>query len=101
MADEVVLYALSTCPVCKRVAKLLAEHGVEHRVVVVDLLEGREKSDLLKTLSAIARPVAFPIVTAGDRAVVGHHPDKIRRMLDLPAPQRKGLIERLFQAREK
>jgi glutaredoxin len=101
MESGVVLYLLSTCPACKQVARLLDEHQVSHRSVAVDLLDEPARSEVMEELEAVARPVAFPILKAGDQVVAGNHPERVRRVLGLSAPARKGIVERLFRTRDR
>ena len=96
MSSEVVLYTLSTCPVCKTVRRMLAAHGVDHRVVAVDLLEDDARRLQMERLRSLAGTVAFPLLVAGDQVVVGNRPEQIRRALALPDPEKKGVFERLL-----
>lgn len=40
---RVRLYALSTCPTCKRLRRFLEEHNVDYEDIEVDLLESGEQ----------------------------------------------------------
>ncbi len=96
MADEIVLYTLSTCPVCKTVRRMLESHGIDHRVVEVDLLDEDARRRQMQDLRTRAATVAFPFLVAGSKVVVGNEPEKIRGALGLPPPEKKGVLERLY-----
>jgi glutaredoxin len=40
---KIRLYALSTCPECKRLKKFLDEHNIQHELIEVDLLDSGEQ----------------------------------------------------------
>ena len=101
MESGIVLYLLSTCPACKQVARLLDEYDVSHRSVTVDLLDEPARSETMEELKAVVNPVSFPVLKAGDQVVAGNHPERIRRVIGLPASPRKGIVGRLFRARDR
>lgn len=74
---RVKLYALSTCPWCKKTRQLLAEKAIEHDVVDVDLLSGEELEKVLKEIDAIVPRRAFPITVVGSVVIQGFEPDRI------------------------
>ena len=83
MTDRVKVYALSTCPYCRRTKEFLKEHGIECDIVDVDLLEGQEQDDVLDEIERITGKQSFPVVLIGDHVIVGHNEEKLRMALGL------------------
>jgi glutaredoxin len=77
------MYALSTCGWCRKTKKLLEGRGVEFRYVDVDLLDPKEKSEVMEDLERWNPRRSFPtLVFDDDRVVVGFKPDEIERQLN-------------------
>jgi glutaredoxin len=82
MADDVFLYALSTCPWCRKAKQFFTESGVAFDFVDVDLLPDDEQmaaSDKAFELSGGRR---FPVAVVNGEVVVGYNPDRYRALLD-------------------
>ncbi|MCU0610139.1 MAG: glutaredoxin family protein [Chitinispirillaceae bacterium] len=81
---KILLFALSTCPMCRQVKKLLGELGVEFEYVDVDLLEGEEKTSAKKEMLKWDRRRPFPMLIINNaNCIIGDEPDKIRKALGL------------------
>jgi glutaredoxin len=76
MADDVFVYALSTCPWCRKTKQWLTAKGVEFEFVDVDLLPDDEYEATIAELKTLANSRAFPIVRIGDQVFVGYAPAK-------------------------
>ena len=83
VTDRVKVYALSTCPYCRRTKEFLKEHGIECDIVDVDLLKGKEQDDVLDEIERITGKQSFPVVLIGDEVIVGHNEEKLRKALGL------------------
>lgn len=68
---KIKLYGLSTCGHCRSLRKLLEERGCSFDYVDVDLLEGKERRDMLDEVRQYNKRCSFPTVVIGDRAIVG------------------------------
>ena len=66
-AGEVKLYALSTCPWCKKTKKLLDDMGVEYSFVDVDLLKGEEKNQTWSPVRKWNPSMSFPVLVINDK----------------------------------
>jgi glutaredoxin len=78
------LYALSTCPWCKKTKKLLDDLGVEYEYADVDLLAGDEKNEVINVVKKWNPRSSFPTLVVNDSlCVVGFEEDKIREALKL------------------
>ena len=79
---NIVLYALSTCPWCKKTKALLKELGVEYSFVDVDLLPDTEKMETINIISKWNPSTSFPtIVINNKRAILGFNEPEIREAL--------------------
>ncbi|RMG69948.1 MAG: glutaredoxin family protein [Nitrospirae bacterium] len=85
MADEkkVVLFALSTCPACKKTKALLNELGVEAVVVDLDTVDRESRDKLLEEVRKFNPRETFPtlVINKGEKVVVGYSDEEIREAL--------------------
>lgn len=75
------LYALSTCFHCQRTKRWLAEKKIEYDYVDVDLAEGEERKKLIQKVQDLTGSTQFPVVTLGDKYVVGFHEERLKDLL--------------------
>lgn len=80
--EMTTLYALSTCPWCRKTKQFMAERGVDCRIVDVDLLDGEELEKALQEVDRLVPNRSFPVVVIGDRVIQGFKPDQIGEALD-------------------
>jgi glutaredoxin-like protein NrdH len=78
---QVFLYALSTCPWCRKTKQLLAEADVPFDYVDVDLLADDEADAAAERAHAVSGARVFPVVVIGEEVVVGYDPDRIAELL--------------------
>ncbi len=81
MAD-ITVYALSTCPYCKRTIKFLQEKGVDFEVIFLDELEGDERKEVIKKVHEISGSYAVPLIIKGDKHVLGYDEKAIQELLE-------------------
>ena len=78
----VKVFALSTCPWCKKLKQFLKDNDISCSVVDVDLLQGDEKEAALSEVDKAAGRRAFPITVIGDDVVIiGYKPEEIKEAL--------------------
>lgn len=78
----VKVYALSTCPWCKKLKQFMKDNEIPCSVVDVDLLEGDAKETVLQEVDKVAGRRAFPITVIGeDVVVVGFKPEEIKEAI--------------------
>jgi glutaredoxin-like protein NrdH len=83
-AGHLVLYALSTCPWCKKTKKLLDDLGVEYHYADVDLLTDEERNEVMRIVKKWNPRNSFPTLVVNDSlCIVGFEEDKIRKTLKL------------------
>jgi glutaredoxin-like protein NrdH len=80
-AGNVMIYALSTCPWCKKAKKLLDDMGVEYSFIDVDLAVGAEKEETIKTVRKLNPGLSFPTIVIDDKPIVGYDEAKIKDSL--------------------
>ena len=81
MAD-VTVYALSTCPYCKRTIKFLQERGVDFEVIFLDELGDDEKKEVIKKVHEISGSYAVPLVVKGNRHVLGYDEKALNELVE-------------------
>ena len=67
---DVVLYALSTCGWCKKTRLLLESLGIDFKYIYVDLLEGEERSQIIKEVEKWNSQRSFPTIVINDKDVI-------------------------------
>lgn len=81
---DVKIYALSTCPWCKKTKKLLDDLGVDYYFTDVDLLTGAEKNKAMAIVRKWNPSVSFPTIIVNDtRCIIGFREDELREALDI------------------
>jgi len=78
-SGKIVVYALSTCPWCRKAKNLLNELGVEYDFVDVDLVDDEEKEHLISVLRKWNPASSFPTIVFDDqKCIVGFKENEIR-----------------------
>jgi len=81
-AADIKLYALSTCPWCKKTKKLLDDLGVEYFFEDLDLLTGIERDAVMAAVSKWNPGRSFPtMVINNSKCIVGFKEQDIRDAL--------------------
>lgn len=83
MANKPKVYALSTCPYCKRTKRFLDQHKIEYDHVDVDLLDDAKQDKVMEEIEKMTGKRAFPVVIIGAEIIVGHDEDKLKKALKL------------------
>jgi glutaredoxin len=87
---DIKVYALSTCPYCKKAKALLKDLGASFEAVDVDLLPKEDQNEILgivKKLADKCKPKVnpgFPTIVRDDIVIVGFNESKIREMVFIP-----------------
>ncbi|MCU0609894.1 MAG: glutaredoxin [Chitinispirillaceae bacterium] len=81
---KILLFALSTCPMCRHVKTLLGEMNVDYEYIDVDLLERAEKVSAKKEMEKWDSRRPFPMLIINHaHCVIGDEPDRIKKALGL------------------
>ena len=83
MTDRIKIFALSTCPYCRRTKRFLSENGVDYEAIDVDLLDDTEKDHALAEVEKLTGKHSFPVVIVGSEVIVGHNEERLRKVLGL------------------
>ncbi len=81
--DKIMVYALSTCPYCKRTKRFLDSHKIEYDVVDVDLLDDAKQDEVMDKVEKLTGRRSFPVVIIGKEIIVGHDEEKLKKALKL------------------
>jgi glutaredoxin-like protein NrdH len=81
-AGDIKLYALSTCPWCKKTKILFDDMGVEYSFVDVDLLTGDDKNKTISEVKHWNPGMSFPTIVINDsKVIVGFKEPEIKEAL--------------------
>jgi glutaredoxin-like protein NrdH len=81
---DIKIFALSTCPWCKKVKGLLSGLGIDFYFTDVDLLAGEERDKALATVRKWNPSGSFPTIVINDsRCIVGFKENEIREALNI------------------
>ena len=83
MPGKVKVFALSTCPYCRRTKEFLDEHKIDYDSVDVDLLEGEDQDRVLTEVESITGRQSFPVIVTDAGIIVGHDEEKLRKALGI------------------
>lgn len=83
MTKKPKVYALSTCPYCKRTRRFLDEHKIAYDCIEVDLLDDAEQDKAIDEIQKLTGRSSFPVVIIGDEIIVGHDEERLRKALKL------------------
>ena len=76
---DIKIFALSTCPWCKKVKNLLDDLGIDYYFTDVDQLSGDERNEALTVVRKWNPNSSFPTIVINDnQCIVGFQEDKIR-----------------------
>ncbi|MFW5933037.1 MAG: glutaredoxin [Candidatus Hadarchaeota archaeon] len=78
------LFAISTCPWCKKTKELLESLDLEYRYVDLDKKAGDKKEEVKEKMKEYNPKGNVPtvVVDEGDEVVVGYKEEKIRGILE-------------------
>ncbi len=80
---DIKLYALSTCPWCRKTKQLLDGMGVEYSFEDVDLLTGTERQQAMTAIKKYNPSLSFPTLVINDnKSIVGFKEDEIKEALN-------------------
>jgi glutaredoxin-like protein NrdH len=81
-SGKVMLYALSTCPWCRKTKELLNKMGVSYDYIDVDHLDGKEREDTLDAVRKWNPSCSFPTLVINDnKCIVGFVENDIKQAL--------------------
>lgn len=78
---EIMLYALSTCPWCRKTKQLLNDTGVEYNYIDVDHTQGQERETVIGEVRKYNPSLSFPVLVVNGKAIVGFKEEEIKNTL--------------------
>jgi glutaredoxin len=80
---DIKLYALSTCPWCKKTKALLDSLGLEYEFVDVDLLTGADRQEAINIVKKWNPGASFPVLVIDDtRCIIGFKENDIKAAVE-------------------
>lgn len=87
MADDkqTVLFALSTCPACRKTKSLLDKNNIKYLLVELDLVDLDSRDKLLEQVRRYNDRETFPtlVVRGGERVIIGFDEQGLREVFNL------------------
>ena len=81
---KVLLYALNTCPWCKKTKKFLLDNNVEYEYVDVDLCSDEDHEKVRNDIIRRGATPSYPlIIVDGKILITGYSPDEILEALGI------------------
>jgi glutaredoxin-like protein NrdH len=78
---NIILYALSTCPWCRKTKALLNENGVEYDYYDVDQAKGPEREDVIVQVKKYNPALSFPVLVINGKAIIGFKEEEIKEAI--------------------
>ncbi len=79
---KIMIYALSTCPWCKKSKSFFAERNIPFEFIDYDKASEEEQQKIREVCLEHGDSIAFPFVIIGDDVVVGYNPQKYTKLLE-------------------
>jgi glutaredoxin-like protein NrdH len=74
--DQVFVYALSTCPWCRKTKKWFDDSQIAYEWLDVDTLQGDEADEAAAKAQELSGGRRFPVTVINGEVIVGFSPDK-------------------------
>ena len=81
MTDEVFVYALSTCPWCRKTKQWFDDSQIAYDWLDVDTLDGDAQDEAATKAQELSGGRRFPVTVINGEVVVGFNPDKFLALL--------------------
>ncbi len=82
---KIMLYALSTCPWCRKTKQLLNDMGVEYDYIDVDLTRDKEREETIDAVRKYNPALSFPVTVINGNAIIGFKEDEIKNAIQAEA----------------
>ena len=76
MTDEVTVYALTTCPWCRKAKQWFTDSKIAFESIDVDALPGADQDEAAEKAFKLSGGRRFPVVVINGEVIVGYNPDK-------------------------
>ena len=79
--DNITVYALSTCPYCKKAIRFLKDENAEFEVIFLDKLDEETRKNIMEEMTRFSKIFAVPLIVKGKRYVIGFDENAITDLL--------------------
>ena len=79
---KVSMYALSTCPWCKKTKKFFTENNIQFDFIDYDLADAAAQKRIIADMERYGA-TGFPFVMIEDDTIEGYNPDRYKQLLGL------------------
>jgi len=86
---DVMLYALSTCPFCRKTKEFLNGQGVKYHFLDVDTAAEPDRERAKAEVMKLAGSLQFPVVVINGQVVQGYDVDQISYLLSMAGWERR------------
>jgi len=76
MPDEVTVYALTTCPWCRKTKQWFTDSKIAFESIDVDALPVKEQDEAAEKAYKLSGGRRFPVVVINGEVIVGYSPQK-------------------------
>ena len=82
-AKKIKVYALSTCPWCRKAKQFFRDHNIAVEEIDFDLCDPKKQEESLTEMKRYGVGDSFPVVFIGDEPVEGFNPDMYCQLLGI------------------
>ncbi len=76
------VYALTTCPYCKKTLKFFEKHGIEADVIFIDKLDPEKREMAMREAYSYAGMYAVPVVIHNETVIVGYDREQLQKLVE-------------------
>ena len=80
---KVIVYALSTCPWCRKTKQFLKDNKIAFEFVDYDLAKEKEQEKILSEMKRLGGGSSSPFVIIGKEVVEGYDPERLSELLGI------------------
>ena len=77
----ITVYALTTCPWCKKVKLYFTEKGVSFTSVDVDAVPEEKQKEALAEVERLTGKRSFPVTVINEKVITGYRPEEFDEVL--------------------
>jgi arsenate reductase-like glutaredoxin family protein len=79
--SKVLIYTISTCPVCRKTKEFFRTRGIPFDFIDYDLANENEQNKIAVEMMTGAGHIGFPFVRIDDVVVIGFNPERFEQIL--------------------
>ncbi len=79
---RVLMYAISTCPWCKKAKKFLIDNNIEYEYIDIDLCDEEDQQKIRKDILMRGRQLIYPMIIIDEKIYSNPHEDELMAALE-------------------